>query len=690
MIPSPPLPWYEIARFQRSRLTRIAVVAVAVVPLLYGALYVWANINPTGNLDQIKAAVVNHDQMVEVEGDDGQMEQVAVGRLLAANLVSDEDENNYDWVLTDEADAEAGLREGTYKAVLTIPENLSTAATSTGGDPSAALQGNLDLRTNDAVNFVNGQIADRILDAARAALNAQVAETYLDNLYLGFNDIKSSLSEAVDGATELAEGADELASGTGELAAGTAQLAAGANELASGLPRLAAGAQRLDDGASALSSGLSQLQAGTSTLTGDAQRLADGAAQVAGGTAQVNTVVQQVTGAITGNTDQAKQVLSGLETNLRDLAQTCRDNGGPDCTGLDAAADQVATVLANVDAIAGQATQYGQQAQQLADGAQQVADGNAQLAGQVPTLVSAINQAAGGANALSAATGALASGAAEASAGATELANGANELNSGVQQLDEGAQALAAGANELADGLQAGVDKIPSYSDDEREKLAKVGATPITDTAERLNSVATYGDGLAPYFMALALWVGAMSIYLLLRPLSARALASTAGSIRTAMAGFIPGAAIAMVQVLLLVAVLLWVVGIHAAQPWLILGIGALTALVFVAMNQAFIAWFGGAGRFLAIVFVCIQLAAAGGTYPIETSPGVFGVLHHLLPMTYAVHGLRAATAGGTAGVGTDVFALTCFGLLALAVTVLAARRQQRVTITRLHPTLVV
>ncbi|RYI99660.1 MAG: hypothetical protein EON52_25395, partial [Actinomycetales bacterium] len=125
-----------------------------------------------------------------------------------------------------------------------------------------------------------------------------------------------------------------------------------------------------------------------------------------------------------------------------------------------------------------------------------------------------------------------------------------------------------------------------------------------------------------------------------------------------------------------------------AAQPWLLLGIAVLTGLVFTAINQAFIAWFGGAGRFLAIVFVCLQLTAAGGTYPIETSPTFFGVLHGLLPMTYAVHGLRAATAGGTQGLGTDVTALLIFGLLALFATVVAAKRRQVVTITRLHPTL--
>ncbi len=124
------------------------------------------------------------------------------------------------------------------------------------------------------------------------------------------------------------------------------------------------------------------------------------------------------------------------------------------------------------------------------------------------------------------------------------------------------------------------------------------------------------------------------------------------------------------------------------ARPWTLLGLTMLTGVVFAAVNQAFIAWFGGAGRFLAIVFVCLQLTAAGGTYPIETAPPFFGFLHDLLPMTYAVHALRGAIAGSGTGLGTDVAALLFFCALALAATAFAAKRRQRVTIARLHPTL--
>ncbi len=690
MLPTPSLPWFELARFRRSRLTRLAVLAVAIVPLFYGALYIWANIDPTGRLDHVKAAVVNEDQMVEVAGRDGEKQPVAVGRQLAANLVGNDDRNNYDWVLTDPSDARSGLADGRYKAVLTIPRDLSKAATSTSGDPDAAVQGRLDLKTNDAVNFVNGQIADRILEAAKSSLNAQVTRTYLDNLYLGFTDIKSSLEEAADGAGTLADGAGRLGSGADQLADGTRQLSSGATTLADGNRQLAGGAERLDAGAGQLANGLDELQGRTAPLPGQTRQLADGAEQVAGGVAQFDAVVQRVVGGINGSTGQVQQQLQTLETSLRSAAQQCRADGVPaaTCANLDAGADAAAAARTQVGTVTGRADEIGRQSARLNDGAQRVAAGNRQLADNVPALVGAIGQASDGADQLQSGTSQLVSGAREAAGGADRLASGAGRLTDGADQLSDGAGALRDGALRLQDGLTDGSEQVPDYTKDQREKLAKTAATPVTDAADRLNAVASYGEGLAPYFMALALWVGAMSIYLLLRPVSARAIASTTGAVRTALAGFVPGAALSVVQAVLLVGVLLGIVGVDASQPGLLLGLALLTGLVFTAINQTFIAWFGGAGRFLAIVFVCLQLTAAGGTYPIETSPSFFGFLHALLPMTYAVHGLRAATAGGTTGVAFDVFVLVVFAVGALVLTALAAKRRERVTMAALHPTL--
>jgi putative membrane protein len=274
----------------------------------------------------------------------------------------------------------------------------------------------------------------------------------------------------------------------------------------------------------------------------------------------------------------------------------------------------------------------------------------------------------------------------KASSGADQLAAGTKRLSAGAAEAADGADQLSAGALELSTGLRDGAGAVPDYDKSERERMSETAATPIEDAADRLHPVSNNGEALAPYFIAIALWIGAMAIYLLLRPLSDRAIASTAGDVRTAFAGLVPGVALSLVQVALLVGALQWIVGIDPAHQALFIGIAVAAAVTFTAVNQMLVALLGGIGRFVALVLLALQLAAAGGTYPIETSPGFFGFLHDLLPMTYVVHGLRVATAGGSQGLGGDVFALAIFTVLALALTVVAARRRQTVTLTRLRP----
>ncbi|MGW7792305.1 hypothetical protein ACWGKX_33230, partial [Streptomyces tricolor] len=59
---SPRLAALELRRFGRGRLPRAALVALLVLPLLYGALYLWSFWDPYGRLDRIPVALVNDDK----------------------------------------------------------------------------------------------------------------------------------------------------------------------------------------------------------------------------------------------------------------------------------------------------------------------------------------------------------------------------------------------------------------------------------------------------------------------------------------------------------------------------------------------------------------------------------------------------------------------------------------------------
>ena len=61
----------------------------------------------------------------------------------------------------------------------------------------------------------------------------------------------------------------------------------------------------------------------------------------------------------------------------------------------------------------------------------------------------------------------------------------------------------------------------------------------------------------------------------------------------------------------------------------------------FLAIMQFLIGNFGDIGKFVGLIILVLQLAAAGGTFPIETVTKGFRFLNPILPMTYTIKLLK-------------------------------------------------
>ena len=118
----------------------------------------------------------------------------------------------------------------------------------------------------------------------------------------------------------------------------------------------------------------------------------------------------------------------------------------------------------------------------------------------------------------------------------------------------------------------------------------------------------------------LALWLGGLAAFVVLRPVTARVLASMRPSWRLALDGLAPAAVIAAVQAVVLSVVLHRLLDLSAGQTAVLVPFAVLTGLTFVAVNHALVAWFGGVGRFLSVLVV---VAAAAGALT-SAVPGLF------------------------------------------------------------------
>jgi len=677
----------ELRRLTVGRMPRLAIVAVLLVPLLYGGLYLYANWDPYENLDEIPAALVVADRGAAAK--DGK--RLDIGKEVAADITK---KGTFDWHTVSAERAEAGVRDGTYTFSVTLPADFSAALASPAD--FKARQGMLVLTTNDANGYTGSTIAKRVVDEVRRSVAAKAGESAANRLLLGFSTIQEKTQQAADGAVTLAdgakradEGAGKVADGSRRLADGTAQAADGAGRIAAANAQVADGARQLDDGLGRLSGGLGTLRQQTGSLPGDTARLAAGARQVSDGNARVAASATEIATA-------AQTLVDQLDGNEAAIATKLRALGLPE--------PQVQEVLATLRALRQPIDSANQKIQgkaadvrRLAAGAKQVSAGADKLAAATPRLTSAIGQASGGANQLATGADRLATGSATLRGKSAELRDGLGTAAGKSGQLADGAATLRDGNHKVADGsrtlagkLGTAAGQIPDPDGAARTSTARVIGDPVAVRTVGQATAATYGAGLAPFFLGLAIWVGAFVVFMLVRPLSRRALSAGQAARRVALAGWLPAAALGVAQAVLLFLFAMFVIGIDPARPWATLAFMLLTSLSFTAVVHGLNAYFGPSGRFIALILLVLQLTTAGGTFPWQTTPEPLHPLHVLLPLSYVVDGLRHLLYGGTlSGLATGVAVLFGYLVAGLALSTVAGRRQRVWSGSRLQPELV-
>ncbi|MFQ4150553.1 YhgE/Pip domain-containing protein [Arthrobacter sp. LAPM80] len=619
----------ELKRMTGGILPKLTIVAMVMVPLLYGAVYLYANWDPYGNLDQLQAAVVVQD--VGAVTKDGK--KLQVGQDVAQNLIEG---HKFDWQLVDTPqEASDGVKNGEFAFALTIPKDFS-ANLASPENFDAATQAMMTVTTNDANNYLLTSIVDKVATQVHASVAQQVGEQTANALLTGYGTIHGQLVKAADGAKQLADGATTLDSGVGTLKTGTSELLTGTNGLAAGQQKLVAGAKSLQSGAAALNNGLGQLQSQTSTLPGDTRQLSDGAAAVAAGNAALNSKVQ---GAI-GSAGKLDDAATAAITSKLDQMVSAGVLTTEQATQIRTSLGSTATSPAITD-LKNQLTADAAGIQKLSDGSAAVAEGASKLAGATPALTSAIGQAHAGAGELSTGAGTLADGQTSALDGAEQLAAGAKKLDSGAAELKSGSAKLSAGAGELSTQLHAGAGSVPNPNDKDKQNAAGVIADPIRVDSVSQAQAPNYGSGLAPFFLVLALWIGAFMLVQVMRPLTVRALASNAPSWKIAIGGWLPFAAVATVQALLLYSVVHFGLGLEPSHPWLTLGLLLLASLAFTALIQGIVALMGTPGKFVVLILLVLQLVSSGGTFPWQTTPEPLHIMHQILPMGHVVEGMR-------------------------------------------------
>ena len=557
-------------------------------------------------------------------------------------------------------------------------------------------------------------------------------------------------SKLKDGSATLAEGTSSLKDGSATLARGANSLAEGTHKLRQGLDQsgirelpgqLNAMCQHLQQTDTSAPSGDFGRDLSNTVVSASAQRLRERLAPlVAAGTMtqqQADELVSSV------DSDEFKGEVATLNQKALESQLTSRDAAAADimsklqalksshcvADGSSSSAAKIQTLVSGVDALDVASTSVAKGASSLADGAARVDDGASSLASGSAALADGNSKIASGASSLASGSATLAEGtenlksgtdslksgtatlkegtgtlaekeqtavegqqkvadgASNLKDGASQLSEGTGKLANGTDQLHSGASELKEGTSSLQRGLASGTKQVPNLSESDQTKVADTMSNPVTLSHNSLASGRNYGEGMGPFFMCLALWIGGLMLVQTLRVMNNRALASHAPSIRVMLGSWMPFGLVGVAQATLMFVVIKFGLGFEMAHPWLVWLFLCFVALVFTGFIHGLTVFLSAPGKLMALVVLILQLVTGGGTMPYETLPEPIRWMHDFFPMGYAVTGMRRLSYGvNESSLWGIMLVLTLWGLAGLLLGYLGTRRDRTWSLKKLAP----
>lgn len=613
-----------------------------------------------------------------------------------------------------------------FKNVKTLSKGFKTAA-----DGSQKL--------SDGVNTAkdgNATITENLNTLASSAL---VFNDGADSLVKGLSAYTEGVSTAKAGAQQLDNNSATLNNGAAQLKAGSSQLLSavqaaekqlgdGINASAGQLNTLTSSNKQMSESSKQLSAALTQIQGAIDSnnlVENDAQaaKKVDGMISTLSTTiSTMNNNAAQLNQLAAAEKKQAEQLQATQPQAAQELMLKATSHATQAATLQQVASQlsssintddlkQLSTLLNGNAAVLKNQTAANAKTQQLLASSQQLATANNTAVGSLVTnlktvqasmkgtstsvgMVGAVSQIDNGLSTLQSGLKTYTGGVKQVNNGLGTLASNNKTLNSGASQLADGALKISSGSNQLAAGsatLGEGLNTIgegtgtltSSLKDASKKsnikstsKTYKQMSTPVDTEKKELTNMPNNGHAMAPYMMSVALYVACMALSLMY-PFG-KGMTTTDSPVKFLLAKATVMVPLSIVQALILYFSLKGFCGFTPARPGLCLAFMLLLSLAFMAFIAFLAIAFGRIGEFIALIFMVFNLGASAGTYPLETAPHWYKVLHPFVPFTYSVNGFRSVIANATAVPTTEILFFVGLLVVSVLLTYLIVRHRSK------------
>lgn len=238
------------------------------------------------------------------------------------------------------------------------------------------------------------------------------------------------------------------------------------------------------------------------------------------------------------------------------------------------------------------------------------------------------------------------------------------EFNSAIQQMGANLSDTKAMITDLRESISKTVQELNAVKDSgeyhllssvltlNAQDLGEFVAAPVSMDSVDLYPIDNYGSAMSAFYTVLALWVGALILVAIIH-VKVQSIEPSYGvelsEIKPYQAFFgryLTFFIVGQMQALLAVLGNILFINIQCKSVFKFWLAASITSFTFTLICYSLTVAFENVGEALAVVIMVIQVAGAGGTFPIQVLPKVYQAIYHFLPFTHAMEALRECVGG--------------------------------------------
>lgn len=645
----------------------IVFIALSILPSLYAWFNIKASWDPYGKeaTSQIKIGVVNKDKGAELKGEFKNIGNQIIDQLKENDVMG--------WQFVSEKEAVKAVEEGSYYAMITIPEEFSEDILSLITDDIK--KGKIIYTVNEKVNAIAPKITVKGATAVQENVNKTVIETVSDIVLSTAKDLGIEVEGQLPKLDNLYDKLVEIQSKFKDLYETTDLAYDGVNKVADLVTNLQNDIPLITDTLNSTKGLATNLIDFITTSQGEINNIAPTIKTDIGLVKdladEVSSYVDVVINAIKTNGENVKVLLENLSTKVSSLKEYVTSirvlvekiNGQSQNGALSGVLSQLETAENNLNQLYNEIesirnlldngnvldTSKLENAKTVLNDVSNIAGNlyekfDTEILGNINTILNTANDSAKSTlEILQRAQDKLP----KVEEILTTVSALCNKGNEGIKYAKDNLPR----AEEIVNEVTSKVAKIKDSSD--LKDLLKLIANNVEERSNYLTSpveleenslypMRNYGTAMTPFYSVLALWVG---MTLLVSMFSVEAHGEY-NHMEVYFGKLLLFLTIGMTQALIVSLGDLYLLKIYCVNPALFVTGILFTSVVFVAIVYSLVSVFGNVGKVTAIILLVLQVAGSGGTFPIQLTPKFFQIINPFLPFTYAISFAREAIGG--------------------------------------------